>query len=488
MIIEKIKSINWTWFWSGNWPLLDSLYEKDLLFQKEFFKNAGIAPRKSLDFYRRDSMTAYHDQLEYERLEKFFIKKFKKNPKFLIESYKNYNERTKKDLNELKRIVNFDLSSLSNFELGEKFRRTRYHFVYNMVYDHYAWYMEKFFVPLLEKYLQKKVKNVPEILSLLITPQKKSRFFREREDFFALVDYIKKKGLKEKEYKSLVKKHIQKYGYLPVLVNNNPVLEDDILKEINSYLKNNKRQTIESVRLGDVYDEKTKKKAKNIIKKLKPSKEIKLLIEGLRETAYVRTEDNAIMGLSTSIIRTLQEEITKRLGISYLDLKTLVPEEIIFYLRYHINVSKKLLKKRKDLTACYTDGPNIYLFTGKEAGKLQNIVKKEIEDKDEFKGVIASSGYVKGRAFVAETSISDLHDFKEGDILIAPATSADFVPLMRKASAVITEFGGLTSHAGIVSREFKIPCIVGVKDITKIVKTGETIEVDATKGLIRRFR
>ena len=56
---------------------------------------------------------------------------------------------------------------------------------------------------------------------------------------------------------------------------------------------------------------------------------------------------------------------------------------------------------------------------------------------------------------------------------------------MEKAAEVITETGGITSHAAIVSREFGIPCIVGVQDATKILKDDQKVEVDADKGFIR---
>ena len=77
---------------------------------------------------------------------------------------------------------------------------------------------------------------------------------------------------------------------------------------------------------------------------------------------------------------------------------------------------------------------------------------------------------------------------KQGEILVAPSTSAYYVPAMRKAAAIITEFGGMTSHAGIVARETKVPCIVGVERITTILKDGDLIEVDADKGIIKKVK
>jgi len=73
-----------------------------------------------------------------------------------------------------------------------------------------------------------------------------------------------------------------------------------------------------------------------------------------------------------------------------------------------------------------------------------------------------------------------------GDILVTAATDRDFVPAMEKAGAVITEAGGLTSHAAIVGINLGIPVIVGVDGAASILETGITVTVDGTRGLIYR--
>ncbi len=64
-------------------------------------------------------------------------------------------------------------------------------------------------------------------------------------------------------------------------------------------------------------------------------------------------------------------------------------------------------------------------------------------------------------------------------------TTIEFVPAFRKAAAVVTDEGGISSHAAIISREFKLPCIVGTKIATRVLQTGDTVEVDAMKGIIK---
>ena len=81
----------------------------------------------------------------------------------------------------------------------------------------------------------------------------------------------------------------------------------------------------------------------------------------------------------------------------------------------------------------------------------------------------------------------DLPKIKRGDILVSVATSPDLLAGMKKAAAIVTNEGGITCHAAIVSRELKIPCIVGVRNATKILKDGDIIKVDAERGIIKKL-
>ena len=101
-----------------------------------------------------------------------------------------------------------------------------------------------------------------------------------------------------------------------------------------------------------------------------------------------------------------------------------------------------------------------------------------------MKGVCASLGIYRGPVKVI---LSGMHitEVKKGDVLVAPMTSPDYVIGMKKAGAIITDEGGITCHAAIVSRELKIPCIIGTKIATKVLKDGDLVEVDSAKGIVR---
>jgi len=107
-----------------------------------------------------------------------------------------------------------------------------------------------------------------------------------------------------------------------------------------------------------------------------------------------------------------------------------------------------------------------------------------INKPQEITGFVAYPGRVVGKIQkIMEQDIAKTK-FKDGSILVTKNTDMRFLPLMNKASAIITEMGSILSHASIVARELKIPCMVNVKNATKILTDGSKVEVDADKGKI----
>jgi len=93
-------------------------------------------------------------------------------------------------------------------------------------------------------------------------------------------------------------------------------------------------------------------------------------------------------------------------------------------------------------------------------------------------------GYGIGKATVVLNPDDANRDMKKGDILVTGMTDPDFVPFMKMASAIVTDKGGITSHAAIVSRELNIPCVVGTEIATQVMKTGKEYTVDSRNGVI----
>lgn len=102
----------------------------------------------------------------------------------------------------------------------------------------------------------------------------------------------------------------------------------------------------------------------------------------------------------------------------------------------------------------------------------------------EIKGRTAQPGLAKGVVKIIKIK-SDTAKIQEGDILVTEMTNPDYVPFMKIAGAIVTDEGGATCHAAIASRELKVPCVVGTRVATKVLKDGDMVEVDAELGIVK---
>jgi phosphohistidine swiveling domain-containing protein len=102
-----------------------------------------------------------------------------------------------------------------------------------------------------------------------------------------------------------------------------------------------------------------------------------------------------------------------------------------------------------------------------------------------IKGTIANKGCVSGIVKIIYTERDLFRITSEEDILVSPMTRPEFIPAIKKAKAIITDEGGITCHAAIVSRELNKPCIIGTKIATQVLKDGDIVEVDANNGIVR---
>lgn len=133
----------------------------------------------------------------------------------------------------------------------------------------------------------------------------------------------------------------------------------------------------------------------------------------------------------------------------------------------------------------------LYIVQTRPVTAMATTTKNLKEDKDGFKiaaapiltGSPASPGIGTGPVKILKNP-KEINKIQKGDVLVAPMTSPDYVPAMKKSAAIITDEGGQTSHAAIVSRELGIPCVVGTKDATKKLKDGQIVTVNGEAGEI----
>jgi phosphoenolpyruvate synthase/pyruvate phosphate dikinase len=125
--------------------------------------------------------------------------------------------------------------------------------------------------------------------------------------------------------------------------------------------------------------------------------------------------------------------------------------------------------------------PRVPIKYNKAIREAESINKEGV-----VRGIIAQIGIVRGRVRIVHNH-HDIRKIGSKEILIANTTHPDYLQGMKKAAGFVTDEGGIVSHAAIVAREFKKPCIVGTKIATKIFKDGDMVEVDANKGIVKKI-
>lgn len=103
-----------------------------------------------------------------------------------------------------------------------------------------------------------------------------------------------------------------------------------------------------------------------------------------------------------------------------------------------------------------------------------------------LKGTVAfkSNKPIKGQVKIVENK-KEFKKIKKGDIIVAPMTSPEYLTVLKKVKAIITDEGGITCHAAIAARELGIPCVIGTKVATKVLKDGQTVELDTNRGVVK---
>ncbi|MEW5762725.1 MAG: phosphoenolpyruvate synthase [Bacillota bacterium] len=182
---------------------------------------------------------------------------------------------------------------------------------------------------------------------------------------------------------------------------------------------------------------------------------------------------------------TVKVAVAEHLGPEYVTAQCLSDEEVIALAREFQRVEEHY-RFPQDIEWAYDAGDNrFYILQARPITTLNEAAPGEAEVL--VKGMAASPGVATGRVILVKT-MEDIKGVGEGDVLVTIMTNPDMVPAMKKAAAIVTDEGGRTCHAAIVSRELGIPCIVGTKTATQVLKPGMEVTVDATRGVVYRGR
>lgn len=293
------------------------------------------------------------------------------------------------------------------------------------------------------------------------------------------------------QIKNLIGEHLKKYwwiklGWSPEKAETEKNIIDELTEIINC-----DESIEEKIKALNSYSANVKKEKEKIIKKFNlDNKKFNKLLELFEDMAiYHESRKEIQMKIMYAIFEILRETSIRDKRIKFSDFLNYSCNDINAFFKTGKIISKKELQKRDNCSLICTDAKiSIQLFGEnakiKEAEllKLNNATPKNIK---EIKGLIAFKGKISGETMVSYSSKEMMKKIKKGDILVTSMTTPDFVPAMKKASAIITDEGGITCHAAIISRELEKPCIVGTKIATKVLKDDDVVEVDAYKGVVK---
>ncbi len=328
-----------------------------------------------------------------------------------------------------------------------------------------------------EKKLESKTNSYFEILTAPIFIS-----FLQKEELELLNGLIRVRN-KEVDLNELVNDHQAKYFWIQ-----NNYVKDNVLDvkyfmdRANKFLEQDLDHEIERI----LSIEKNKIKKVELIDNLGFGHDLGQMLALTDFLNYLQDERKKSTFWATHYFSLILNEIAKRIDCPIDWIKYSVPSE--FELLVDGQIKPDDLEKRYNdcVVLWHLDEYQVITDSG-EIQILDSIAFSETDKTiNEIKGMIASAGKATGLVKILESS-DDMGKVEDGDVIVAVMTRPDYLPAMKKAVAIVTDEGGVTCHAAIVARELKIPCIIGTKNATKILKDGDRIEVDAEKGVVTKI-
>jgi len=299
------------------------------------------------------------------------------------------------------------------------------------------------------------------------------------------IDWLK--ILNKKPSKEFYIKHLNKYPWLlPNFYN-----ISEIISSLNLRFKRDVRKKI-----------KIRKEIEKYKYEVNKAKEIRLSVKEIKNFKELNKLSKLIIKLGSDRLSlkccwTGLNHIIRRFFIKMSDVYNVPVENLVRYYQYNeiidliknnVKLKNDEIKKRKNAYLLISKNDKKIFISGYDANKLISYLSRDYNNK--IKGLSASYGFIEVKVKIINfTDIKKFNksvtEFKVGDIIVSGMTQPNIMPIISKAAAIITDQGGLTSHAAIISREFNIPCIVGTKIATQVLRDGDLIEVDANKGIVK---
>ncbi len=494
--MKGYKKLKWRWkklAYDIGSPYIHPMSYMDAVASRRYGKILGVTPTPT--FYEFSSRKLKWCLVEdaYVKESGAALKKFRRKS-----FYELVDRKSIQTIARVKRVAfalfRKDLSCISDRELSAAYKRfyadmkemNVWGHIVNLPDFHHAMLSER-----LQKYAEKRVQGTsltaPEVIVALTTTTKMTPIKRQERDFYRLVAYVQKTKDRKKQ-DAAIRRHTKKYDWISFKYDG-PTIHDEAY--FRALVESEMRQHIDvekKLREMKKKDKELEKLQKRLAQELGFSKEELYWFRLARTCMFLKNLRKDVISMVCRLTDPMIREISKRLGLTPTEVRSMQLWEIEKALMDG-KIDKKKMAKRVSHCVCIIYSDRIDMYTGADADfYAQNYIIEETVDGDvkEIKGMTGCTGYAKGVVRIIH-SLEEMGKLDEGDILVSSATNPDLMPAIRKAGAIITDEGGITCHAAIVSRELNIPCVIGTKIATKALKDGDLVEVDATKGLVRKI-
>ncbi len=401
-------------------------------------------------------------------------KELKKDPLHVARIRKIFEEKSK----ELERFIEFiktaNFNNYSNQDLLKEYMK-----IINAYYEIFPYgepiaYVSKDF----GETLKPDFKGTEEEFNKLISAPEKSFLQREEEDLLKIALNL---GLDEKA----IEKHTEKYAWIPFDYGANYYDKEHFLKELKRLLAMDKEDLTKRYNELKNFTENLKKEQKEIVSKYSIDENTYNQFKVVQHSYFLIDYKKDLFTRLHWYCEPIFAEIAKRWNFNVDYVRYALPEEVEAFLNgKEVNQQEIIDRYENHAFIAKEDGTFEFLKNPTEVIDQFIADYHKKEDVNEVKGKIAQSGKVSGRARII-LNAKECDTIRHGDVLITTMTSPDFMVAVKRAAAIITDEGGITCHAAIISRELKIPCITGTKIATKVFNDGDLIEVDADNGIVK---
>lgn len=329
-----------------------------------------------------------------------------------------------------------------------------------------------------------KPEDLQSSLNTLMTDEHKNMVWQEMSDFIRLNAQYKSLGAMAKSAE--FKLHVNKYCWVNFGYKGPAWTGKNFLDRARD-LRKKHRNLPAALKAHSQYLKDVVRKRKNLEQKLKLTFEEKRLFATARTFSYLKNYRVDIRHYFCFISYKIIRELAKRFDIPIAWFEYARESEIYDILSGKSPKYKKIMARKRFHSELW-EGKTRKDLTSAQLKELLRtaLLKEKINKTSSLAGQAAFLGSVTGKAKVI-LHPKEAYKVKKGDILIAVYTDPNLLPAMEQAAAFVTDQGGITSHAAIVAREMKKPCIIGTKIATKVFKDGDEVKVDANRGIISKL-